>query len=192
MVDELNRPREIATFQIDIGNARRFGIKYVNEKNERVYPPIIHTAMIGTIERYLFTVFDTAALKAKAGGVPELPVWLSPVQVRLIPVSSEYLGDADKIADKIEGEGFRVDVDDRALSVSRRVRDAELKWVPYIVVVGEKEAKTGVLTVRVRSRREEVEMKLEELLKELREAVKGYPRRPLTLPRHLSKRPVYT
>jgi Threonyl-tRNA synthetase len=67
IIDELGRPREIATFQIDVGNAMRFGIKYIDEENKVRYPVIIHTAILGSVERYLFALFDTAALMEEAG-----------------------------------------------------------------------------------------------------------------------------
>lgn len=190
IIDELGRPREIGTFQIDVGNAERFGITYVDEKGERRYPVIIHTAIIGSIERYIFALLDTAAKKAKNGQLPSLPLWLSPVHVRIIPYSREFLSEADKIADELEKEGIRVDVDDRDESVAKRVRDAEVKWIPYVLVIGKRELETGVLTVRVRG-----EGQLETTLGELKERIKrelqGYPLVSTRLPRYVSKRPRY-
>ncbi|MEZ0319000.1 MAG: threonine--tRNA ligase, partial [Pyrobaculum sp.] len=113
IVDELNRPREIATFQIDVGNAQRFGIKYVDEQNQTKYPVIIHTAILGSVERYLYAVFDTMAKLEKQGRTPKLPTWLSPVQVRIIPITKENIPYALKVAERLEEEGIRVDVDDR-------------------------------------------------------------------------------
>ncbi|ABL78156.1 threonine--tRNA ligase [Thermofilum pendens] len=191
IIDELGRPREIGTFQIDVGNAERFGITYVDENNTRRYPVIIHTAIIGSLERYVFAVLDTAAKKARAGEVPSLPLWLSPVQVRVIPHSSEYLKLADSIADKLEEQGIRVDVDDREESLAKRIRDAEVKWIPYVVVVGKREAESGKLTVRVRGQGQ-YEMSLEELVGRLVSELKGYPRVSAALPRYVSARPRYS
>ncbi len=190
IIDELGRPREIGTFQIDVGNAERFGITYVNEEGQRKYPVIIHTALLGSVERYIFAVLDTAAKKAKNGELPALPTWLSPVQVRIIPFSREFLSEADKLADLLESEGFRVDVDDRDESVAKRIRDAEVKWIPYIVVIGKREAETGRLNVRIRGKGQ-VEMTREELLARLREDVRGYPLVSSRLPRYVSLRPRY-
>ncbi len=190
IIDELGRPREIGTFQIDVGNAERFGITYVNEEGQRKYPVIIHTALLGSVERYIFAVLDTAAKKAKNGELPALPTWLSPVQVRIIPFSREFLSEADKLADLLESEGFRVDVDDRDESMAKRIRDAEVKWIPYIVVIGKREAETGRLNVRIRGKGQ-VEMTREELLARLREDVRGYPLVSSRLPRYVSLRPRY-
>lgn len=190
IIDELGRPREIATFQIDVGNAMRFGIKYVDEENKVRYPVIIHTAILGSVERYLFALFDTAALMEKRGEVPRLPTWISPVQVRIIPVNKEYLGFAMSLADYLESKQVRVDVDDRDETLSKRIRDAEREWIPYIVVVGQKEMASGNLTVRVRGKGQ-VQMSRDELAELLQKETAEYPKRPLYMPRLLSQRPSY-
>jgi len=191
IIDELGRPREIGTFQIDVGNARRFGIKYTDERGNERYPIIIHTALIGSIERYLYAVFDAAVQAEKRGEVPSLPLWLSPVQVRVIPYSKEYLEEAIKVADILESNKIRVDIDDRDETLAKKVRDAEMKWIPYIVVIGKREVEEGKLSVRVRERRSVEKKTVEELANEIRERVKGYPFKDLTLPRMLSARPGY-
>jgi len=188
IVDELGRPREIATFQIDVGNAQRFGIKYVDENNQVKYPVIIHTAIIGSVERYLYAVFDTIAKAEREGKTPRLPTWLAPVQVRIIPVARDNLKFAMEVADKLEEAGIRVDVDDRDETLSKRIRDAETSWVPYVCVVGSKEEETGTLSVRIRGEGQ-AKMTAEELIKRVREETRGYPTRPLYLPRLLSQRP---
>jgi threonyl-tRNA synthetase len=190
IIDQLGRPREIGTFQIDVGNAERFGITYVDESGARRHPVIIHTAIIGSLERYLYMLFDTAAREEARGGKPSLPLWLSPIQVRVIPVSGDQLGVALEVAERLNAAGVRADVDDRDESVAKRVRDAEVKWVPYIVVVGPREVERGVLSVR---RREGgvSEMALEELLAEIEKRLEGYPRAPLPMPLRVSARPGY-
>ena len=140
IIDELERPREIATFQIDIGNAKRFAISYVDEKGAKEFPPIIHTAIIGSVERYLFTVLDQCARTEKRGGKPSLPLWLSPTQIRVVPVRPEFLGYAQKMVDQLTASHVRADIDDRDESLDKRVREAELNWIPYIAVVGKREA----------------------------------------------------
>lgn len=191
IIDELGRPREIGTFQIDVGNAERFGITYVDESNRRRYPVIIHTALIGSLERYIFAVLDTAVQKAARGDTPSLPVWLSPVQVRIIPFSSEFLRRADEIAQLLEENMIRVDIDDREESLAKRIREAEVKWVPYIVVLGKKEVETGKLSVRMRGRGQ-AELTVDELVARVLEETRGYPRISTSLPRYVSKRPRYS
>jgi len=187
IIDTLGRPREIATFQIDVGNAERFGIKYVDKDNKEVFPPILHIAILGGIERYLFAVFDNALRKK----IPILPLWLSPVQVRLIPISDKYIKMAEKIAEEIEKNQIRVDIDDRSESISKKIRDAEMEWIPLIVVIGPKEIKSKILSIRVREKGKIVKMKLESLVKEIKTKTKNKPFRYLTLPKLLSQQPIF-
>ncbi len=185
IADILGRPREIGTTQIDIGNGDRFGISYVTEKGEEKNVYIIHNAILGSVERYIYALIDTALRKEK----PVLPLWISPVQVRVIPVSKEFLEKAREIAKELENNNIRVELDDRDETLGKKIREAERLWVPYIVVIGEKEVKENVLSVRDRYRGENRVMKLEELIKEIKEQVKGYPFKPLYGPMELSKRP---
>ncbi|OYT31447.1 MAG: threonine--tRNA ligase [Thermofilum sp. ex4484_79] len=191
IVDQLKRPREIGTFQIDIGNAKRFGIKYTDENNVKRYPVIIHTALIGSLERFIYVLFDTAVKMEEEGKAPMLPVWVSPIQVRLIPFSKEFIEYALKIAKEINSKGIRADIDDREESIPKKIRDAERKWIPYIIVLGKKEIEKGVLSVRRRRDRKIKEYTLEELIKEINEEVKGYPKIESTLPLSVNVRPGY-
>lgn len=185
IIDKLKRPKEIGTVQIDIGNAKRFEITYIDETGEKHYPVILHSAVIGGLERYIYTLFDTALHLEK----PTLPTWVSPIQVRLIPVAKEHLNYCIDIADKIEKHGFRVDIDDTKRSLSRKIVDAEREWIPYIAVVGEKEVANKTLTVRIRREGLQKNMTVNDLIKVLRNEVNGYPKKPIYFPRLLSKRP---
>lgn len=191
IIDNLQRPREIATFQIDIGNGRRFGITYTDEKGEKKHPIIIHTAIIGSVERYIYMVFDTAALMEKQGKVPYIPTWLAPVQVRVIPVSREFLDYAVKVYEEIAKHGIRVDLDDRDLSLGKKIREAAMNWVPYIVVVGQREVETGTINVKIRVNNDQRVMSIEDLVSRVHEEIKGYPQVELTLPGRLSTRPIF-
>jgi len=187
ITDELKRSREIATVQIDMGNAKRFGIKYTNEKMEESYPPILHTAVLGGIERYLYTVFD-AALKQN---VPSLPLWLAPTQARIIPISDKFIGDAKKIVDAMEKQCVRVDIDDRPFTMQKKVREAEMEWINYVIVIGQREIDSDVLPVRDRQVGKIRNMRLEQLIVEIRKKTVDKPFQTLTLPRELSKRPQF-
>src|SRR5437879_5057626 len=112
IIDDLDRPREIGTFQIDIGNAKRFGIAYADEKGEKQFPVIIHTAVIGGLERYLFTLLDSAVRLERHGKKPMLPVWISPAQVRIIPVAKQFVEQGLKMLEALEKAGLRADLDD--------------------------------------------------------------------------------
>lgn len=191
IIDDLERPREIATFQIDVGNAKRFDISYTDQNGAKQYPPIIHTALIGTVERYIFTVLDTCAKMEKQGKKPQLPIWLAPTQVRILPVTSDYLAYADELAGRLNSERVRTDVDDSDETVERRVRSAEMLWIPYIVVVGAKEKSGQKLPVRARHTGKQQLMTLQELVSEVQTKTAGMPFRPLTIPVHVSQRPGY-
>jgi len=191
IIDELERPREIATFQIDIGNAKRFDISFVDDKGQKIYPIIIHTAVIGSIERYLFTVLDECAILEAKGIKPSLPTWLSPTQVRLIPVKPDLIEFTKTVAQELTRLRVRADIDDRDESLDKRVREAERNWIPYIVVIGQREMSTRSYAVRRRKDGAKYEATIAQLEKEISELTEGYPRSPLQLPELVSKRPGY-
>ena len=191
-IDSQGRPLETATVQIDIGNSRRFGIRYHDVDGSVKYPVILHTAIHGSVERFLYEFLEEAAKMQNSGKKPMLPVWLSPTQVRIIPVSSAYLDYAYNILLMIRDADIRVDIDDRDISLSKKVMHAEREWVPYIVVIGEKEVKSNRLTVRVRSMGgKAVEMTLDELIDRVRGELDGYPFRQLYYSERLSMRPEF-
>jgi threonyl-tRNA synthetase len=148
------------------------------------------SALIGTVERYLFAVFDCAVRMRAEGKKPMLPIWLSPTQVRFIPIEDRHVDYAKGLALKLRGEMIRADVDDRDWSMQRRIREAEMAWVPYIVVVGDREMASNTLQVRIRNSGQRA-MSYEELASELRARLEGYPKREQGLPILLSERPGY-
>lgn len=188
-IDNLGKASALSTDQIDVENAERYGITYVDKDGEKKYPLILHCSPSGAIERGIYSILEKAYKKQMKGEVPSLPLWLSPTQVRLIPVSDEYLDYAEKLADQIEAKKIRVDIDDRELTVQRRVYEAEHEWVNYIVVVGGREKASGMLKVRDRVNRRIVELSVQDLIEEVKSKVKGKPFKPLPLPRRLSARP---
>jgi threonyl-tRNA synthetase len=187
IIDELKRAREIGTVQIDFGNSKRFGITYVDENGKKQYPIILHSAVLGSLERFIYTIFDNAIKEEN----PSLPLWLSPIQVRIIPVSKKYVEDAKKIALKLRERMIRSDVDDREETVEKKIRDAEVSWINYIVVIGEKEIKSNILSVRERGSKKIREVKVEDLIKEIEEKTKEYPKKMINLPIEVSARPVF-
>jgi len=189
IVDATQRPREIATFQIDVGNAERFGISYVDPSGAQKRPPIIHTAIIGSVERYIYMLFDTAAKLEDMGRTPYLPFWASPIQVRIIPIKPEHMGYALEIMRAIGEKGFRVDVDDRDESLAKKLRDAGIEWAYFVAIVGDREVKTRTITVRERPTGDQKTYTLELFLALLEELSKGYPRVELTMPELVSRRP---
>jgi threonyl-tRNA synthetase len=190
-VDNQDKAAALSTDQIDVENAKRYGIAYVDEKGEKQLPLILHCSPSGAIERDVYALLEKAYKDQKSGKAPMLPVWLSPTQIRLIPISDNFLKDVEKIAEEAERHRIRVDIDDRAMTLQKRVREAEMDWVPYVVVVGQKELESGMLPVRERSSGEMRRLQLEKLIAEIEKLIGNKPFKPLPLPKHLSKRPQF-
>lgn len=188
-VDNLDKASALSTDQIDIENAQRYGITYVDETGKKQTPMILHNSPSGAIERVIFGLLENAGRAQATGKVGTLPTWLCPAEVRLIPVSQKYVDPCKLISEDLEVSHVRVDIDDREESVGKRIRDAEKEWVPFIIVVGEKEASDpSKFTVRVRAAGGEREMSLAALKKEISNETTGRPFAPLPLSKMLSRR----
>lgn len=188
--DALNKAATLSTVQIDVENSERFDITYVDENGEKKHPIMLHASISGGIDRNLYAILEREWLKAKAGKKPMLPIWLSPTQVRIIPVSEGHLPYCETLLEKLEEKEIRVDLDDESNTLQKKIRNAEKEWIPFIVVVGDKEIASKTLTVRVRSEGGvQKVMTEEELVQRIKEETKGKPFKKLTLPRKLSQRP---
>ena len=191
-VDNLDKASALSTDQIDIENAQRYEMTYVDEKGGKQYPLVLHCSPSGGIERGVYALLEKAHRDSKKGKAPILPLWLSPTQVRIVPVAERFLGDAEKLMKEIEGHRIRVDLDDRSITLGKKVREAEREWVNYILVIGEKELSSDVLPVRDRKAGKKIRnLKLQELITEIKEKVGDKPFKPLTLPKLLSERPQF-
>ncbi len=188
MLDQMKRPREIGTVQIDVGNAQRFGITYSDENGEKQYPVILHCAVIGSIERWMYTLLDTAVALEKTGIPGYLPVWIAPEQVRLMAKNEECVAETLKAAEAIRSAGIRVSVDDTDATVGKKVRLSKQDWCSYAAVIGEKEIESGQLKVYVRSENRDVDMTTEELVSRIKAETAGMPVRDMYMPSELSKR----
>jgi threonyl-tRNA synthetase len=185
--DALANASTLSTVQIDVENTELFDISFTDSDGTKKYPLLLHASIPGAIDRNLYAMLEREAIKIEKGEKPELPFWLSPTQIRIIPVSEEFSKDCEDLANELEA---RVDIDDRDENVSRKIRDAEKEWINMIIVFGQKEKDGGKLPVRLRSG-EIKEYKIDELKKEILQRLSGYPLEGLTLPRLLSKRPVF-
>ena len=189
---------QIATVQWDVKNGERFNITYVDRDGGRKpVPVIIHASSFGSIERALASLLESAEWMKVQQMQPMLPLWLAPEQVRVVPVDPrDHLEFALKVAEDVASHQIRVGVDDRDMTLSKRVMEAKTHWIPYIVVVGDKEIGKRELPVTVRegSRlgQDRTEgMSLEALVNHIHERTKGFPFRPSYLPMRLSLRPVF-
>lgn len=192
-VDTLDKASALSTVQIDVENAERYDIAYVDEDGEKKRPILLHCSPSGAIERVMYALLEKAAREAEAGKLPMLKTWLSPTQVRIIPVAERHQARALEI---VKDLGFRVDVDDRDETVGKKIRDAGREWVPYVAVIGDEELASGQLTVTVRQEStpkaaSKARMSVEELRKRIASETDGKPWRRQPLPVRLSERPKF-
>lgn len=181
-IDSTGGALQLSTVQLDVADAERYGIVYVDEDGKRKGCIICHSS-IGSIERWLYVLLEEALKHEK----PSFPFWLSPTQVRLIPVGDAFMKDCEDLAMAIDA---RVDIDDTDDSVGKKIRNAEREWINMIIVVGEKERASGQFPVRLRSG-EMRAMTKDQLREEIQRLMADYPRAALPLPMFLSRRPVF-
>lgn len=187
-IDNAKKAACLSTVQIDVENSERFGIDYVDNLNVKGRPLLLHTSVSGSVDRNVYALLEHQARRMSKGSKAEWPTWLAPTQVRLLPVGDRHVDGALELSDRIP---FRVDIDDRDNKIPKKVREAEKEWVPYTVVVGDREMEgTGALTVRPRVG-EQFEATVEQLVGRLTAEVEGKPARPLNGPRLLSRRPTF-
>ncbi|QLH78249.1 threonine--tRNA ligase [Halosimplex rubrum] len=186
-IDGLGRPIENPTVQIDVESAERFDITYTDAEGSH-HPPILHYSPSGGIERVVAALLEETATM----DTPRLPTWLSPTQVRFVPVGEEHVDYCDELVDELAAADLRADVDDRSETVGKRIARAETDWVPYYAVVGDREVDSGRLDVNVRADDTEVELTPEALRERVREETAGLPRKRRYLPQHVGDHPNFT
>lgn len=185
-IDDLGRPIENPTVQMDIQSARRFGITYLDENEEQQYPTILHCSPTGSLERVICSLLEKTS--TDKGNKPSLPLWLSPTQVRIIPVTDNHLEYAEDVYCKLRRLNVRVDVDDTAERLGKKIRNAGKEWIPYTIVVGDNEVENNSITVNRRDDDSKQEVTVEELADEIHTKTDGMPFRQLPLPYKVSKR----
>ena len=188
-IDNLGKASALSTDQIDVENAKRYDIMYTDENNEQQNPVILHNSPSGAVERIIYALLEKFAKQAKEGKRPQFPLWLSPTQVRLIPLKDNFLKFTNNLASKLTKQNIRVDIDDRNDTIGKRIRDAEKEWVNYILVIGEKEVNSPSFSVRDRTTGNVRELSAEDLVKEINDATNGKPFSKLNSTILLSRRP---
>jgi threonyl-tRNA synthetase len=186
-IDYLGRPIENPTIQIDVESGERFGITYIDEEENEVNPIILHCSPTGSVERVICSLLEKTAIEMDEKP-PMLPVWLTPTQVRVIPIAERHTEFALKIAEEIKANNIRVDVDDRHETVGKKIRNAGKEWAAYVIVIGDKELESDKITVNVRETNEKVETTVEELVHRIHAETEGMPFRKLPLPMKLANR----
>lgn len=156
----------IATNQVDFAQAERFDLSFTNEKNEKERPIIIHRAPLSTHERMIGFLLEHYAGK--------LPVWLAPEQVAVLPISDKYLDYAKKVQAELKKQQLEVSIDERAEKIGKKIRDTELRKVPYMLVVGEKETSDHTVAVRKQGHGDQGVMPLTNFCRQIAEEVAAY------------------
>ncbi|MFW3146344.1 MAG: threonine--tRNA ligase [Thermoplasmatota archaeon] len=189
-VDANGKASALTTDQIDIENGQRYGITYTDAEGNPQHPYILHLSPSGAIERKIYALLEKAHLESMKGEPAKLPYWLSPTQLRLIPVSEEHMDLCHDIICALRT--VRVDIDDTDRTVGRKMRDAEKEWIPYIAVIGDKEKESGKLTIRKREvGKPQVELTVGELQVELENRQGDMTWDTLGMPLLLSERPKF-
>lgn len=163
--DSIGRQWQVATIQLDMNMPERFDLYCINEKGERERIVMLHAAIMGSIER-----FSSVLIEHLAGA---FPAWLSPEQVRIIPISEDNLEYAENIQSLLKEKNIRVKIDGEAERMQNKIREAQEMKVPYMVVIGKREAEEGTISLRYRNKKENVTFKLEEFVEKLVENIKA-------------------
>jgi threonyl-tRNA synthetase len=171
--------------------ARQYNINYIDEKSEKHHPIILHCSPSGALERVVYAILEKAYILQKRDKIaPSLPLWLSPVQVRIITVSDSHLEYAKTILEELEKQQIRADLDDRSETVGKKIREAEMNWIPLTVVIGDKELQSKKITVRIRETGENnVSLSFEEFIDLINQKLK--PNVRLALPKPFRLLSVY-
>jgi threonyl-tRNA synthetase len=139
---------------VDYNLPERFELEYIGADNQKHRPVMIHRAPFGSMERFVGVLIEHTEGK--------FPLWLTPEQFRILPVSDLYLDYANKVLNKLKSKGLRGSIDDRTESVGRKIRDTELKKIPFMLIVGEKEVEDDMVSVRKQAEGDIGKMKIEE------------------------------
>jgi len=163
LVDALDRPWQLSTIQFDFNLPRRFQLEYVGEDGRKHQPVMCHRALYGSVERFFGIL-----LEHYAGA---FPVWLAPVQVSLLPIADRHLPYANQVKEKLEAQGFRVEVDDSKEKVNNKIRIAQTQKIPFMLVVGDREAEQDAVAVRNRRKGDLGAQKVDEFIATMRKLV---------------------
>ncbi len=170
VTDAIGRPWQLGTIQLDYALPERFQLRYIGADNGEHQPVMIHRAILGSIERFIGIIIEHFA--------GAFPLWLAPVQASVLPLSEKFLDYGRETAAKIRAAGLRVEMDDSNEKLGAKIRDAQLKKIPYMLVVGEKEVAAGTVSVRKRTGGEQLSMSIDEFVAEAGRVIAG---RSLTL-----------
>lgn len=163
LADSLGRTWQCGTIQLDFQMPERFDLEYVGEDGEKHRPVMIHRALLGSIERFIGVITEHFA--------GAFPAWLSPVQVKLLPVTDRAMDYAKNVAAQLDSQGFRVEVDGRNEKIGKKIREATLEKIPFMLVVGDRDMEAGTVSIRTRTGEDLGAMSLADFAAKLHEIV---------------------
>ena len=161
--DALGREWQLSTIQFDFNLPVRFGLEYVGEDGKPHQPYMVHRALLGSMERFFGVLIEHYA--------GAFPVWLSPVQAMIIPIADRHVAYAKQVQQQLKDAGLRAEIDESSERMQAKIRNAQLQKIPYMLVVGDKEAETGAVAVRLRSGQDLKAKPLAEFIRMAREAI---------------------
>ena len=162
--DALGRRWQLGTIQVDYNLPERFQLEYTGEDNQKHRPVMIHRAPFGSMERFVAVLIEHTA--------GHFPLWLTPDQVAILPISDKYNDYAQQVMAALEQADVRAILDDRSEKIGRKIRDNEMKHIPYLLIVGEKEAAEGTVSVRRQGQGDQGSMKIDDFAKKINEEVR--------------------
>ncbi len=154
--DSIGRTWQCGTIQLDMLLPEKFDLNYIGEDGEKHRPIMVHRVVYGSIERFIGILIENYA--------GAFPVWLAPVQIKLLPITDSHLAYAKELAEKFFALKIRAEVDDRNEKVNKKIRDSQVRKIPYTIVLGDKEVETGVLPIRKYSAKDSVAMSVNEFI----------------------------
>ena len=165
ILDCLGRTWQCGTIQLDFAMPEKFDIEYMGEDNVKHRPVMIHRTALGSIERFLGILIEHYS--------GNMPPWLAPQQIIVLPISEKFYDYGNEVYNNLEKEGFRVEIDNRVESLNKKIRQAEIKKIPYMIIVGKNEQDTGTITIRKKTGGEMKEIKLSDFTGELKDTIEN-------------------
>ena len=161
--DALGRSWQLGTIQVDYNLPERFQLEYIGADNAKHRPVMIHRAPFGSMERFIGVLTEHCAGK--------FPLWLTPEQYVILPVSDKYLDYANELQNEFTSAGLRGSIDDRTESIGRKIRDNELKKIPFMIIAGEKESQEKNISVRKQGTGDQGSMSISEFVNQIKELI---------------------
>ncbi|MDQ1300647.1 MAG: threonyl-tRNA synthetase, partial [Chloroflexota bacterium] len=163
MLDALDREWQLSTIQFDFNLPDKFDLKYIGEDGQEHRPYMIHRALLGSMERFFGVLIE------HYGGA--FPVWISPVQAMLNPIADRHIEAAHQVAQQLKAAGLRIEIDDSSERMNAKIRNAQLQKIPYMLVIGDREAAEGTVNIRLRTGEQRGTLPVSEFLAYMQDAV---------------------